>query len=80
MVTQTHRDQDGDAAAKLPREEARQGQNVRGMTTVLVVGVVLLAIAYAIMLAFQSTPVTPDGVEQNAAPAIESPETAQSPS
>lgn len=80
MATPTHRDQDGDAAAKLPREEARQGQNIRGMITVLVVGVVLVAVAYAIMLAIQSTPVTPDGVEQNAAPAIESPETAQSPS
>jgi hypothetical protein len=80
MVTPTHRDQDGDAAAKLPRDEARQGQNVRGMTTVLVVGVVLVAIAYAIMLAFQSKPVTPDNVERNPAPAIESQETAQSPS
>lgn len=80
MATPTHRDQDGDAAAKLPRDEARQGQNVRGMTTVLVVGVVLVAIAYAIMLAFQSKPVTPDNAGRNPAPAIESPETAQSPS
>jgi hypothetical protein len=73
-------EQPNEPGAKLQREDARQGQNIRGMITVLVVGVVLVAIAYAIMLAFQSTPVAADGTEQNAAPAIESPETAQSPS
>lgn len=73
-------EQPNEPGAKLQREDARQGQNIRGMITVLVVGVVLVVTACAIMLAFQSTPVTPGGLAQNAAPASESPETAQSPS
>lgn len=73
-------EQPNEPGAKLQREDARQGRNVRGMTAVLAVGVGLVVIAFAVMLAFQRTPVAPDGTEENATPAIESPETAQSPS
>lgn len=73
-------EQPNEPGAKLQREDARQGRNIRGMTTVLGVGVVLVVIAFGVMLALQAKPVSPDGMEQNAAPAIESPETARSPS
>lgn len=81
MATAKHQDNDnGDTAAKLPREEARQGQNIKGMMFVLGVGIALLVLAYAVMLALEATPVTPGGEEQNAAPASSAEETAQSPS
>jgi hypothetical protein len=74
-----------------PREStdrARQGQHIKGMIWVLIVGTVLLSVAYMIMLALQAEPVTPDGkVIENAAPtpgpsgpAPATPETAESPS
>ncbi len=83
---------EGDAAPKVSGQTARQGQNVKGMIWVLVVGVVLVVAAYAIMLALQSEPVSPDGRATDdpqsvqtaptpgpAGPAPVTPETAQSP-
>lgn len=80
----------GDAAPKVSGQRARQGQNVKGMIWVLILGIVLVVAAYAIMLALQAKPVTPGN--ELAAPAAESaptpgpagpapvtPETAQSP-
>jgi hypothetical protein len=80
----------GDAAPKPAPERARQGQNVKGMIWVLVVGIALVVLAYAVMLALSAQPVTPDGrsLETQSAlpPAVSSdgsgavpPETAQSP-
>lgn len=40
--------------AKLRSEKARQGQNVRGMLTVLVVSLALLGGAYAVLLAMSA--------------------------
>jgi hypothetical protein len=51
--------EDGDSNAKLPAQEARQGQNIKGMIWVLVIGTLLVVAAYAVMLAMQSDPVTP---------------------
>jgi hypothetical protein len=80
--------QNGDAAAKLTGGQARQGQNIKGMIWVLGAGVALVAISFALMLAFQSQPVTPGNQRAGeqapqAAPiwgAAGAPETAQSPS
>jgi hypothetical protein len=41
---------------ELTKTEARQGQNVRGMLTVLVVSILLVAAAYAIMLMVSARP------------------------
>ena len=41
----------GDSNAKLNREDARQGQNIKGMMYVLVIGILLVAAAYGVMLA-----------------------------
>ena len=46
----------GDAAPKISGERARQGQNIKGMLLVLIVGVALVVIAYAVMLALQHEP------------------------
>jgi hypothetical protein len=46
----------GDAAAKISGQRARQGQNIKGMLVVLVVGIVLVAAAYGVMLALQAEP------------------------
>ena len=46
----------GDAAPKVSGQRARQGQNIRGMLLVLVLGIALLGIAYAVMLALQAQP------------------------
>jgi hypothetical protein len=46
----------GDAAPKVSGQRARQGQNIRGMLLVLVLGIALLGIAYAVMLALQAEP------------------------
>jgi len=70
---------DGDAAAKVTAPEARQGQNVKGMLAVLGIGILLVVIAYAVMLALSSQPVTPAGMPTTDAPAATAPETAQSP-
>jgi hypothetical protein len=41
----------GDSNAKLNREDARQGQNIKGMMYVLVISILLVAAAYGVMLA-----------------------------
>ncbi len=46
----------GDAAPKNSGQRARQGQNIRGMLLVLVIGIALVGIAYAVMLALQAEP------------------------
>lgn len=46
----------GDAAPKVSGQRARQGQNIKGMLLVLVLGILLVAIAYAVMLALQAQP------------------------
>jgi hypothetical protein len=81
----------GDSAPKISGQKARQGQNVKGMIWVLIIGVVLVVAAYAVMLAMQSEPVAVDGraMDDPAAqvaptpgpggPAPVTPETAQSP-
>jgi hypothetical protein len=43
-------DADGDSHAAPNREQARQGQNIRGMLGVLVIGIVAVAIAFAVMV------------------------------
>jgi Trk-type K+ transport system membrane component len=50
------RSQPGDAAAKISGQRARQGQNIKGMIWVLVIGVLLVAAAFGVMLALQSEP------------------------
>ena len=42
--------------SKVTPEKARQGQNVKGMLAVLVIGVLLVSGAYAVMLALQPQP------------------------
>jgi hypothetical protein len=44
----------GDAAEKLGPEKARQGQNVRGMIWVLIVGIALVVLVYTVMLALSA--------------------------
>lgn len=46
----------GDAAPKISGQRARQGQNIKGMLMVLVVGILLVAVAYSVMLALQAEP------------------------
>ncbi|HEV7692143.1 MAG TPA: hypothetical protein VGO52_15005 [Hyphomonadaceae bacterium] len=48
--------QPGDSNAKLSAQRARQGQNIKGMIWVLIIGVALVVIAYAVMLALQAEP------------------------
>jgi hypothetical protein len=75
------------ATKNISSQRARQGQNVKGMIWVLVISIGLLVAAYAVMLALQAEPVTPDNraVEDIAptpgpgGPAPATPETAQSP-
>ena len=67
-------------AAKLSAPEARQGQNIKGMVAVLAIGIALVMLAYAVMLALSVERVTPGGVPAADAPASSTPETAQSPS
>jgi hypothetical protein len=50
------RPQPGDAAPKISGQRARQGQNIKGMVAVLVIGVALVVIAYVVMLALQQEP------------------------
>jgi len=49
---------EGDAAPKVSGQRARQGQNIKGMLAVLIVGTLLLAGAYAVMLALSNKPAT----------------------
>ena len=70
----------GDAAAKLGPEKARQGQQVKGMMWVLIVGIALVVLAFTVMLALSAKTVAPDNpaIEpQGSAPTTQ--ETAQSP-
>lgn len=53
-------DNPGDAAAKLGPEKARQGQEVKGMIWVLIVGIALVVLAYTVMLALSAQPANPD--------------------
>jgi hypothetical protein len=46
----------GDAAPKVSGQRARQGQNIKGMLLVLVIGIALVGVAYAVMLALQAQP------------------------
>jgi hypothetical protein len=46
----------GDAAPRISGQRARQGQNIKGMLLVLVLGIALVGIAYAVMLALQAEP------------------------
>ena len=59
-LTESERLQSSDApqppGAKTTGQRARQGQNIKGMLAVLVVGIVLVVIAYSIMLALSSEP------------------------
>ena len=59
-LTESERLQSSDApqppGAKTTGQRARQGQNIKGMLAVLVVGVLLVVIAYAVMLALQQQP------------------------
>jgi hypothetical protein len=48
--------QQGDAAPKVSGESARQGQNIKGMVWVLIVGTLLVVGAYGVMLALQQQP------------------------
>jgi hypothetical protein len=48
--------QPGDSNAKLSAQRARQGQNIKGMIWVLIIGVALVVIAYTVMLALQAEP------------------------
>ncbi|HVY90965.1 MAG TPA: hypothetical protein VG942_19005 [Hyphomonadaceae bacterium] len=54
--TQSDQPEAGDSNAKLNREDARQGQNVRGMVWVLGIGTLLVVAAYAVMLALGHKP------------------------
>ena len=49
-----------DSAPKVSAQTARQGQNIKGMVTVLVVSMLLVGVAYAAMLALtqQEQPAT----------------------
>lgn len=76
----------GDAAAKLGPEKARQGENVKGMIWVLIVGIALVVLAYTVMLALSAQPTTPDNLPAATqstlaplTPPAATPETAQSP-
>src|SRR5262245_64004000 len=63
--------QPGDSNAKLSAQRARQGQNIKGMIWVLIIGVALVVIAYAVMLALQAEPSAV--VNESAADAASSP-------
>ena len=71
----------GDAAVKFGPKKARQGQSVRGMIWVLIVGIALVVLAYTVMLALSAQPVAPDNHTIAPAPIAATPtqETAQSP-
>ena len=45
-----------DVGAKISGQSARQGQNIKGMVLVLVIGTALVAGAFAIMLSLQAEP------------------------
>jgi hypothetical protein len=46
----------GDTAPKVSGQRARQGQYIKGMLLVLVLGIALVGFAYAVMLALQVRP------------------------
>jgi hypothetical protein len=80
----------GDAAVKTGGQRARQGEHIKGMIWVLIVGIALVVLAFTVMLALSSEQVTPDNrsveTQSTLAPAVSSdgsgavaPETSQSP-
>lgn len=68
-LTETERLQSSDApqppGAKTTGQRARQGQNIKGMLAVLVVGILLVVVAYAIMLALSSEPAAVTDASRN---------------
>ena len=68
-LTESERLQSSDApqppGAKTTGQRARQGQNIKGMLAVLVVGIVLVVIAYSIMLALSSEPAAVTDASRN---------------
>jgi Trk-type K+ transport system membrane component len=70
--------QPGDSNAKLSGQRARQGQNIKGMIWVLIIGVALVVIAYAVMLALQAEPSSV--VNESANAAASAPVNSQGPS
>jgi hypothetical protein len=65
-------DETFDSAPKVSGQTARQGQNIKGMVTVLVVSLLLVGVAYAAMLALtqqEQTPTAPASVTETAPPA-----------
>lgn len=71
-LTESERLQSSDApqppGAKTTAQRARQGENIKGMLAVLVVGTLLVVIAYVIMLALSSEPsAVTDASRNNAA-------------
>src|SRR5262245_55082329 len=70
--------QPGDSNAKLSAQRARQGQNIKGMIWVLIIGVALVVIAYAVMLALGAEPSSV--VNESANEAASAPVNSQGPS
>lgn len=56
---------------QLSDKEVRQGQNVRGMIWVLLIGIAAVVVAYTIMLALTAEPVREDGSVAGSVPAAE---------
>jgi len=75
---ETEKLEPGDSNAKLSAQRARQGQNIKGMIWVLIVGVALVVIAYAVMLALQAEPSSV--VNESANDAASAPVNSQGPS
>jgi predicted lipid-binding transport protein (Tim44 family) len=53
-------------------EKARQGQNIRGMVAVLIVGVLLVVLAFGVMLTMRSEPPSVTNTGKDAAAAATS--------
>lgn len=65
-TTYARPDADGDSHARPSREQARQGQNVKGMIWVLVIGIIAVVSIFAAMVSMTS------GAEQtDASPAAD---------
>lgn len=59
-------DADGDSHAQPNREQARQGQNVKGMIWVLVIGIVAVGAIFAAMVSMSS-----GGEQTDSSPAVD---------
>jgi len=59
----------GDATPKISGQRARQGQNIKGMVAVLVVGALLVVGAYTVMLALLVQPSSVVNESRNASAA-----------